>query len=92
MPSTSDHDRRDAWAASQAELRIAIGPYLRRMFEMCKGDIQETLEEAVQNGEPVNGTEIGRVAAAKAIATYIGTGGPTPAIESSATEAPPSDD
>jgi hypothetical protein len=81
MPSVSDHDRRDAWSAMRAEIRIQVSRYVRRMEETAKGIIQEELESATQNGEPVEGTQVGRVAAAHAIATYIGTGGPTPVIE-----------
>jgi hypothetical protein len=92
MPSHSDHDRRDAWAAMRADIRLAVGRYTRRMEEAAKGHIQEKLEEAVQNGEAIDGTALGRVAAAEAVRTYIGAGAPTPAIDAPATEAPPASD
>jgi hypothetical protein len=76
----------------RAEIRIQVSRYVRRMEEMAKGVIQEELESAVQNGEPTEGTQIGRMAAAQAIATYIGTGGPTPVIEAAPPEATPAED
>jgi hypothetical protein len=56
------------------------------MEEHAKGSVKEKIERATQNGEAIDGTELGKAAAADAIAAYVGPGEPTPAIESPVAE------
>jgi hypothetical protein len=66
MARLSDHDFRDAQASLNAEIRLLIGQYVRRMAETGKAYIQEELELAEKEEVDVNGTAIGRAAAEKA--------------------------
>lgn len=84
MARLSDHDIRDAEDALRAEIGLVVKRYIRRMTEIGKAHIQEAVEEATKDGSHVDGTSIGRAAAARAASTYF-TGlageGPYPAIE-----------
>lgn len=55
--------------------------YVRRMDELAKGQIKEAIEQATQEGNAIDGTELGQAAASSAIRAYIGAGEPQPAIE-----------
>ena len=81
MASVSDHVRRDAEHAARAEIRVHLGRFIRRMDEQAKAHIKSTIERAVAEGRPVDGLEIGREAAASAVALYMDAGEPQPAIE-----------
>ena len=72
MARLTDHDVRDAEHALRSELALLWGRYGRRMHEAGKGEIQVELEAAALNGEAINGTEIGRRAAARAALPYFG--------------------
>ena len=78
MARLSDHDVRDAEDALRSEIRLVVNRYIRRMGELGKAYIQEAVEEAVKNGELVDGTAIGRAAAARAASDYFG---PLPGTE-----------
>jgi hypothetical protein len=86
MPPLSDHTRRDAEHALRAMIGIEVARFRRRMEEHGKGTVKEKIERATQNGEPIDGTELGKAAAAEAIAAYVGPGEPTPAIDAPASE------
>lgn len=88
MPALSDHTRRDAEHAARQEIRTEIMRYVRRMDELAKGHVKEAIEQATQNGEVVDGTQLGKDAATRAIRAYIGEGEPQAAIEAGAEEAP----
>lgn len=83
MARLSDHDLRDAEDALRAEIGLVVKRYIRRMLEMGKAHIQEAIEEANKNGDPVDGTSVGRQAAARAASDYFGPlpGAEYPAIE-----------
>ena len=89
MAALSDHDRRDAEHAARAEMAILIQKYVRRVNEAAKAYIKEALDDAARNGDTVDGTAIGRGAAGRAIADWMGieAGTPQPAIEGSASRA-----
>lgn len=72
MPATTDHNRRDAFAAAYAEIQLELGRYRRRFFEAAKADIDTELARAADTGRNIDGTAIGRQAAAAAIARYLG--------------------
>ena len=72
MARLSDHDVRDAEHALRAEIALIVGRYVRRMNELGKAHIQEQIEQAVKNGEVVDGTAIGRAAADRASRDYFG--------------------
>jgi hypothetical protein len=83
MARLTDHDIRDAEDAARAEIGLVVKRYIRRMAEMSKAYIQEGIETATKEGRDVNGTAIGRAAAARAAADYFGglAGAPQPALE-----------
>ena len=81
MPSLSDHTRRDAEHAARSAIRVEVMRYVRRMDELAKGEIKEAIERATQEGNAIDGTELGQAAATSAIAAYIGGGEPQPALE-----------
>jgi hypothetical protein len=87
LPPLSDHTRRDAEHAARAIIGIEVARFRRRMEEHAKGSVKEKIERATQNGEAIDGTELGKAAAADAIAAYVGPGEPTPAIDAPASEA-----
>lgn len=85
MARLSDHDVRDAEDALRAEIGLVVKRYIRRMTEMGKAYIQEDVEEAIKEGRAVDGTTLGRAAAARAASTYfngLAGSGPYPVIES----------
>ena len=84
MPHLSDHTRRDAEHAARSMVRVEVSRYVRRIDELAKTHIAEAIEEAQAKGDAVDGTELGKVAADRAIRTYIGAGEPQPAIEQKA--------
>ena len=71
MAALSDHDRRDAEHALRAETAILIQKYVRRVIDLGKAYVKESLDVAAREGAPVNGTAIGRAAAARAAADYF---------------------
>ena len=71
MAALSDHDRRDAEHAARAETAIVIQKYVRRVNELSKAYIKEALDDAAREGLSVDGTAIGRAAAARAAAHYF---------------------
>ena len=83
MAALSDHDRRDAEHAARAEIAVLVQKYVRRMTEITKAYIKEELDEAARLGRPVDGTALGRAAAARAAGAYFGAidAQPRPAIE-----------
>lgn len=81
MPSLSDHARRDAEHAARSRIRVEVMRFVRRMDEHAKGEIQKAIERATQEGNAIDGTELGEAAATSAIAAYTGGGEPQPAIE-----------
>lgn len=72
MARLTDHDIRDAEDALRKELALLNGQYARRILEMGKAHIQEAIETAARDGEPINGIEIGREAARRAAYPYFG--------------------
>lgn len=72
MAALSDHDRRDAEHAARAEVAILVQKYVRRMTELTKAYIKEDLDEAARHSRSVDGTALGRAAAARATAHYFG--------------------
>ena len=86
MARLTDHDVRDAEHALRLELSLLLGRYSRRVLEQGKALIQTEIEEASKGEEAIDGTAIGRSAAARAAANYFGldAGQPHPAIESAA--------
>ncbi len=89
MAVLSNHTERDAAHAARQEIRTHVMRYVRRMDELAKAEIKEAIEEATQKGEPIDGTALGKAAAAHAIGAYIGTGEPKRAIKSKAAEVQP---
>jgi hypothetical protein len=86
MPPLSDHTRRDAEHASRAAIGVEVARFRRRMEEHAKGNVKEKIERATQNGEAIDGTELGKAAAVDAIAAYVSPGEPTPAIDAPAAQ------
>lgn len=86
MPSVSDHVRRDAEHAARSDIRIHIARFIRRMDEQAKAYIQSAIESAESEGAVVDGLEIGREAAARAIASYMDSGEPQAAIDAAQDE------
>lgn len=84
MPSLSDHTRRDALHAARSHVRIETQRYVRRMDELARSYVNEAIEEATNDGNPIDGTTLGQDAATRAIRAYIGIGEPRAAIESEA--------
>lgn len=72
MARLTDHDVRDAEHALRSELALLTARYVRRMAEMGKAHIQEAIEAAARDGVAINGTQIGREAAARAAFPYFG--------------------
>lgn len=72
MARLSDHDIRDAEHALRMELALVVSRYTRRMTELGKAKIQEAIEQAVKDGREIDGTAIGRAAAAEAASDYFG--------------------
>ena len=84
MSRTSDHLRRDAEHAARSDIRVQISRFIRRMDEQAKAHIAAAIESAEATGDVVDGLAIGREAAARAIASYMDTGEPQPAIDTPA--------
>lgn len=72
MARLTDHDVRDAEHALRTEIALLVGQYTRRMAELGKAHVQEAIEEAARNGDPINGIAIGREAARRASHAYFG--------------------
>ena len=85
MARLSDHDKRDAEHALRAETTLILAKYARRMLEQGKAYITDAMAQANKEGKEIDGTEIGRTAAARVKADYFATEEPTRAIETSAT-------
>jgi hypothetical protein len=84
MARLTDHDQRDAEHALRAEISLVLMRYARRMMVQGKAYITEEVANATKNGEELDGTTIGRTAAAKVRAEYFATSSkPEPAIEAS---------
>jgi hypothetical protein len=86
MPPLSDHTRRDAEHAGRSVIAVETARFRRRMEEHMKGNVKDKLERATQNGEAIDGTELGYAAGREAIAAYVTPGEPTPAIDAPAAE------
>jgi hypothetical protein len=86
LAALSDHDRRDAEHALRAEFAILVQKYVRRGIDIGKAYVKEELDAAAREGRSVDGTAIGRAAAARAQAHYFGLAAQDaqPAIEGSA--------
>jgi len=72
MARLSDHDVRDAEHALRAEIALIVGRYTRRMLEAGKAHIQQEIERAASEEVTVDGSAIGREAAARAAFPYFG--------------------
>lgn len=72
MPSVSDHIRRDAEHAARSDIRVVMMKYVRRLDEKAKAAIADAIANA-EPGAELNGTDIGRDAAAQAVADLIGS-------------------
>lgn len=72
MARLSDHDIRDAEDALRVEVGLVVKRYIRRMVELGKAHIQEEIELAHKEGREVDGTAVGRAAAARAASDYFG--------------------
>ena len=70
MPSPSDHVRRDAQHAARSYIRMHAARYVRRWDSGAYADIDESLAVAEQTGEAIDGLELGRLAAIRALAAY----------------------
>lgn len=81
IASVSDHVRRDAEHAARSEIRVHIMRYVRRLDEQAKAHIADAIAAAEASGEPVDGLEIGRAAADRAIAIYMDAGEPQAAFD-----------
>ena len=81
MAALSDHDRRDAEHASRAEIAILLQKYARRLTEEAKVYIKEELDAAAREGRSIDGTALGRAAAAHATGHYFLEPDTRPAIE-----------
>lgn len=79
MPAHSDHIRRDAQHASRSDIMVQISKYTRRVNEAAKAHIEQAL--AAETEGTIDGTALGREAAAVAISTYIGSAEVHEAIE-----------
>jgi hypothetical protein len=85
LAALSDHDRRDAEHVARAEISILLQRYARRLTEATKVYVKEALDEAARDGRALDPVELGRAAAAHAIAPYFGIdAAPRAAIEASA--------
>lgn len=78
MPATTDHDRRDAYAAAYAEIQLELGKHRRRLFEKAKTDIDTQIADAAKERRAVDGTKLGRAAATAALDHYLGPDVPEP--------------
>ena len=90
MARLSDHDVRDAEDALRAEIGLIVKRYIRRLLEQGKADIQKQVEQAVKEERDIDGTAIGRAAAANAARDYFGAlagYAPQAAIEGTASRA-----
>jgi len=76
VPSLSDHVRRDAQHAARSDIRVAMMKFVRRLDEDAKAHIESANPAEVSDGE-----QLGREAAAKAIANYLGPAEPHAAID-----------
>lgn len=85
MARLSDHDQRDAEHALRAEITLELARYARRMADKGKAIITEAISQAVREGKDIDGTAIGRAAAARVKAEYFATSKPEPALETRAT-------
>lgn len=85
MPSVSDHARRDAEHAARSDIRIVLMKYARRLDEKAKANIANAIASAPP-GTEINGTQIGRDAAAAAIESLLSSE-PYDAIEAPAAPA-----
>lgn len=72
MARLSDHDVRDAEHALRMEITLILARYARRLQEAGKAHIQQEIERAAREEEEVDGTAIGRAAAAEAARDYFG--------------------
>ena len=84
----ADHVRRDAEHAARSDIRVHVQRFIRRMDGEARAAIAAAIEEAEASGEAVDGLEIGRQAAARAIGRYMAAGEPQPAIDSVSDELP----
>jgi hypothetical protein len=84
MPANPDHIRRDAEHAARSELNIFLQKFQRRMYEEAKAHIAEQISSG--NGGVLDGTEIGRDSAIRAIGAYIEADGPREPVDSRALE------
>lgn len=80
MARMSDHDKRDSEHALRAEIGLILQKYARRMLDQGKAYITEAIAQATKEGSEIDGTEIGRTAAARVKAEYFATSTPEPAI------------
>lgn len=83
MPANPDHIRRDAEHAARMEIAVFLEKFKRRMYEEAKAHIAE--EIARGGGGILDGTTIGRDAAARAVTAYA-AGAPLPPVDSRALE------
>jgi hypothetical protein len=85
LAALSDHDRRDAEHVARMEVAILLQRYRRRLDEAAKLYVGEKLDEGARDGRAIDPVELGRAAAAHAIAPYFGIdSAPRAAIEASA--------
>jgi hypothetical protein len=70
MAVGTDHVLRDAEHAARTEISVYLAKFNRRMYAEAKAHIGEALTEAGP-GAVVDGTAIGKAAAARAFDSYI---------------------
>lgn len=72
MPALSDHVRRDADAASLAEINVLLGQFKRRAYETAKTSNKQTVETAGDTVVPFGyGPRVGRFTALEALKEFL---------------------
>ena len=84
MATQTDHVRLDAEHAARLEIAKVLERYKRRIY----ADAKAAIGSAIANSAPgavLEGTQIGEDAVQTVLATYLGAGEATPAIEAGTT-------
>jgi hypothetical protein len=72
MPALSDHVRRDADAASLAEINVLLGQFKRRAYETAKTSNKQTVETVGGVTVPFGyGPKVGRLTALQALKDFL---------------------
>lgn len=87
MARLSDHDLRDAEDAGKSEIALPLKRYSRRMIEQMKTYTKDAIMQAIREDKEIDGTAIGKAAAARVIAEFFTPRKPQQAIDAGNTTA-----